>query len=179
MRNIRRVYQRMQLFERICMAYSEDLQKFIYALTRKDQFAMEEIFQNTMVGALKGLPYLRDNKKMRAWIFAIARAEAKRYYAASLSENSYGQDKTIEVKSDRPEHLFDFTKSIEEKEFINALIESLSDEEGQLCVLHYYYDFSLKEISEILNVNYNTIRSMHIRGMGKLRKRLTDGEIKE
>jgi DNA-directed RNA polymerase specialized sigma24 family protein len=36
------------------------------------------------------------------------------------------------------------------------LLLGLPDEEQQLYILHYYYDLQLKEISEILNVNYNT-----------------------
>lgn len=48
---------KQQLFEEICNLYSKDLQRFIYSLTRKDQYAMEEIFQNTIVEALKGLDF--------------------------------------------------------------------------------------------------------------------------
>jgi RNA polymerase sigma factor (sigma-70 family) len=48
----------------------------------------------------------------------------------------------------------------------------MTEEEQQLCILHYYYDLPLKEISEILSVNYNTLRSMHMRGIAKLRKQM-------
>lgn len=170
MRNVKVEYQKMQLFEKVCIIYSKDLQRFIYTLTRKDQFAMEEIYQNTMLGALKGLNFLRDSSKMKAWIFAIAKAESKRYYADNKPENNYGIGIVAE-DSVGLEYLFDFTKSIEDRESVKALINSLSDEEQQLYILHYYYDLPFKEISEILNVNYNTIRSMHMRGMAKMRKR--------
>jgi RNA polymerase sigma factor (sigma-70 family) len=69
-------------------------------------------------------------------------------------------------------YMMDFTKSVEDRECVIDLIHSLSEEEQQLYILHYYYDLPLKEIAEILNVNYNTVRSMHMRGMVKLRKRL-------
>jgi RNA polymerase sigma-70 factor, ECF subfamily len=174
MKNVRKEYQRMQLFENVCMIYSKDLQRFIYTLTRKDQFAMEEIYQNTMLGALKGLSYLRDISKMKAWIFSIAKAESKRYYAASRPENNYNYNYNIasEEESFGLDYIFDFTKSIEDKEYVRNLINGLTDEEQQLYILHYYYDLQLKEISEMLNVNYSTIRSMHMRGMTKMRKQL-------
>ncbi|HVI41975.1 MAG TPA: sigma-70 family RNA polymerase sigma factor [Anaerovoracaceae bacterium] len=175
MKNVKKEYQKMQLFEKVCIIYSKDLQRFIYTLTRKDPFAMEEIYQNTMLGALKGLNFLRDSSKMKAWIFAIAKAESKRYYAANKPENNYGISIVTE-ESAGLEYLFDFTKSVEDRESVKALINSLSDEEQQLYILHYYYDLPFKEISEILNVNYNTIRSMHMRGMAKMRKQLTEGE---
>ena len=168
--------QRMKLFESVCMACSRDLQKFIYTLTRKDQFAMEEIYQNTMLGALKGLENLRDNRKMKDWLFVIAKEESKRYYAAkkSIMVSEYGL--LSEDARDSSDDRIDFTKSIEDKEAVKQLINSLSEDEQQLYILHYYYDLPLREISEILNLNYSTIRSKHIRGMGKLRKLLMDGE---
>ena len=174
MNSVRKEFHNMELFENVCIIYSRDLQRFIYTLTRKDPFAMEEIYQNTMLGALKGLDYLRDSSKMKSWIFSIAKAESKRYYAANKPENRSECVTAAEEDSFGFEYMMDFTKSIEDKEYVKDLINSLSDEEQQLYILHYYYDLPLKEISEILNMNYNTIRSMHMRGMAKMRKQLNN-----
>jgi RNA polymerase sigma-70 factor (ECF subfamily) len=169
MKNVEKKYPKMQMFEKVCVIYSKDLQRFIYTLTRKDLFAMEEIYQNTMLEALKGLDELRDSGKMKAWLFSIAKAEAKRYYAAGRPERSYGSGAVQENESSG-QSMFDFTKHIEDKEYVEGLINGLADEEQQVYILHYYYDMPLKEISELLNVNYNTVRSMHMRGIAKMRK---------
>lgn len=174
--NIRNKYNRIQLFEKICFVYGADIKRFIHALTRNDFLASEEIFQNSMVGALEDLYYLRDNNKMKAWIFAIAKAESKRYYAKKQEKNTHECRKFVETESECNLHLFDFTESIEDKEYIQVLIECLRGAEKQICVLHYYYGLTLKEIALTLDLNYNTIRSMHIRGMAKLRKRLIEFE---
>jgi len=171
MKNIKIEYKNMQIFEKVCLIHSKDLQRFIYTLTRRDRFAMEEIYQNTMLGALKGLNYLRDSSRMKAWIFAIAKAEARRYYAAGKPENFDGCTAAEEGTAGL-DYMLDFTKSIEDKEYVRDLLLGLSDGEQQLYILHYYYDLQLKEISEILNVNYSTVRSMHTRGMSKMRKQL-------
>ena len=159
--------QRMQQFENVCIIYRRELEKFIYTLTRNDPFAMEEIYQNTMMGALKGLGYLRDSSKMKTWIFSIARAEARRYYA--YGKAAKGGCGITEGETAGSSLGIDFTKWIEDRECFIALLRGLSDEERQLYVLRYYYDMPLKEISGILNVNYSTIRSMHVRGMIKMR----------
>ncbi len=161
----------MQVFEQVCLIYESELQRFIFTLTRKDPFAMEEIYQNTMLGALKGLCYLKNTDKMKSWLFSIAKAESKRYYAANKSPD-YDFCRTAEEENAGMEYMVDFTKSIVEKEYVKDLITGLTEEEQQLCILHYYYDLPLKEISEILSVNYNTLRSMHMRGIAKLRKQM-------
>lgn len=169
MRHIEQEFQKIHHFEQVCMICSRDLQRFIYTMTRKDWFAMEEIYQNTMLGALKGLHYLQDCSKMKSWIFSIAKAESKRYYATASPKSS--RDCGFEAENTASlEYMIDFTKSVEDREYIKDLINALSDDEQQLYILHYYYDLQLKEISKMLNVNYNTIRSMHVRGMAKMRK---------
>jgi RNA polymerase sigma factor (sigma-70 family) len=162
-----------QLFEEICNIYSKDLQKFIYSLTRKDQLAMEEIFQNTMVEALEGLNNLRKNDRMKTWIFTIAKAEARRYYSKQqkivwsgyedLSDSMAGNL----IGGSSPE---DFTKTLENREIVLSLLNRLSEEEQQIYILHYNYDMPLKEISEILHINYSTIRTIHVRGIYKFKE---------
>ena len=107
---------------------------------------------------------------MKPWIFSIAKAESKRYYAASRPGRSGGRDAAPVGVPAWPEYLFDFTKFIEDREYVKTLINGLENEEQQLYILHYFYGLPLKEISEMLNVNYSTVRSMHMRGMTKMRK---------
>lgn len=168
-------YQRKELFENVCNLYEKEFQRYIYSLTRNDRFAMEEIFQNTMLCALKGLSGLRDSSRMKSWIFAIAKAEAGRYYAARLEAGRY--EASLEPEEELEEQtVIDFTKRVENREYLTSLVLNLSAKEKQLYVLHYCYGISLKQISELSNSNYNTVRSMHVRGMKKMRKRLHEGQ---
>lgn len=159
-----------KLFENTYRKYEKDLQKFIYTLTRKDQFAMEEIFQNTLEKAFRNLKYLRDDNKIKTWIFSIAKTEARRYYAANKVNDKYeidelNEDITITVDNDD-----DFTEYVTDSILVSQIINSFSEGEQQIFMLHYYNDISFNEISEILNINYNTIRSIHIRGIAKMKK---------
>jgi len=163
---------KQKLFEEICNSYSKDLQRFIYALTRKDQSAMEEIFQNTMLEALKGLKNLRENDKMKTWIFSIAKAEAKRYYSKTqniinLEFNCGHEYNDIWLKESVHK---DFTKIVADRDTIKRLLNMLNVEEQQIYILHYYYDLALKEISELLHINYNTVRSIHVRGLMRIKR---------
>lgn len=163
---------KFRVFEKTYIEYNKDLQRFIYSLTRNDYYAMEEIFQNTMVQATKGLNSLREPAKMKTWLYSIAKAEAKRYYARnqSIIEVKYYNDSEYDNISSIAIELNDFTKAVEDKELIISFINELTDEEQQIYILHYFYDISLKEISKVLNINYNTIRSLHSRGFKKIKK---------
>lgn len=161
-----------QLFEQTCNRYSKELQRFIFTLTRKDQFEMEEIFQNTMIEGLVGLKKLREEEKIKSWLFSIAKAETRRYYHkiqimhnVETSGMDYGWDK---VMSDDEFH--DFTETLANREMLSSLLRELSDEEQQIYLLHYYYDLPLKEISVVLQINYNTLRSVHVRTLEKLKR---------
>ena len=170
--------QRMKLFERACMIYSKELQQFIYALTRKDLYAMEEIYQNTMLSALKGLNRLRDERKLKSWIFVIAKEEARRYYAACINDNLFANKSKVEGTTSSRGRVTDFTKWVEDREAVKALIDSLEAEEQQLYVLHYFYGLPFKEISGILKLNYSTVRSKHLRGIAKMREKLGVERVK-
>lgn len=162
--------QMLQLFENLCVMSGRELERFTYALTRNDPFAAEEIYQNTMLSALKGLKFLRAREKMKIWVFSIAKAEARRYYAARAAAGT-GRC-TADGETVGAIRTADFTESIEDRECFLALLRGLTYEEKKLYVLRYYYDIPLKEISVMMDANYNTIRSMHRRGMTKMRSRL-------
>lgn len=161
-----------KLFQELCLNYSRDLQIFIYSLTRQDQYAMEEIYQNTMVQALHGLKNLKDQDKMKSWLFSIAKAEASRHYAKNQQyiqrECNDLTDEDIYVWEGIP--FEDFTQAIDDKEFLLSLFNRLNEEEHRVFALRYIYDVSLKEISEILHINYSTVRSLHARGLAKCKK---------
>lgn len=165
-----------QLFAENCNIYGKELQRFIFTLTRKDRFAMEEIFQNTMVEGLVGLQKLREEEKMKSWLFSIAKAEARRYYQKyqnvynmETSGKEYEWDKAMSKVE-----FHDFTKAFVNREMLGSLLRELSDEEQQIYLLYYYYDLPLKEISAVLQINYNTLRSVHVRTLKKLKRIITE-----
>lgn len=161
-----------RLFQELCQNYNKDLQKFIFNLTRKDNFAMEEIFQNTMVQALQGLNSLKENEKMKSWLFSITKTEAKRFYSKNRKFEQYENTDILELDWNNGIDYKDFTKAIEDKIFVLSFINRLTEEEHQIFVLHFVYDMTLKEISDILHINNNTVRTIHFRALKKCRTML-------
>jgi len=114
---------------------------------------------------------------MKTWIFAIAKGEAKRYYARSKNHESHILSENLVEDLFESSDQKDFTQLIEDRDLIRNLVSKLSEEEQQIYILHYSYDMPLKEVSEILNMNYSTVRNMHVRGIHKLQRFLGKGAV--
>jgi RNA polymerase sigma-70 factor (ECF subfamily) len=65
-------------------------------------------------------------------------------------------------------HAFDTSKTESNDEFFK-LIRPLNDEEKQLFVLRYVYEYSIDEIAQMLAVKPGTVKSKISRGVEKLR----------
>lgn len=165
-----------KLLEEKLISYSVDLQRFIYTMT-KDNEANEEILQSTIVTAYANLNKLRNPDKIKTWLFNIAKTETSHYFKkldrigfrVGLDVNT----ETLEIQKD----ILDLIMEAEFNEEIRQLINKLDDKYFKLIMLHYYYDLDLKEIAEIYNINYSTVRTIHRRGIEKLKMLFKQGEI--
>jgi len=53
-------------------------------------------------------------------------------------------------------------------------LKEIPEKYGVILMMRYKEDFSLQEIADILGEPYNTIKSRHIRGLGKLREKISN-----
>lgn len=64
--------------------------------------------------------------------------------------------------------------NIEHSILIDQLKESLKDNEFDIIIMHLLDDLTFKEISSILNINENTIKTTYFRALEKCRKLLEE-----
>ena len=70
---------------------------------------------------------------------------------------------------DQPEQV------LEKKELKKLIIESLdslTEKERKVILLYYYEEFTLKEISSILEVSESRVSQLHTKAVGKMKKKL-------
>ncbi|MDR2486515.1 MAG: RNA polymerase sigma factor [Clostridiales Family XIII bacterium] len=178
-------------FEEIYAAYALDVKRFIFVSARRNDQMTEDIFQNTWENAWRYLRSLRERDKAKAWLFGIARNEAKRYFTAkhirfefpaeigaSQGEGSDGHTSgSVAEPEDRESG--EFPDRVEASEVLNGLISRLPEEEQQMLILHYGFGVSLSEIATLFGVNYNTLKSITRRALIRLRaygEECTDGQ---
>jgi RNA polymerase sigma-70 factor (ECF subfamily) len=166
-------------FEGLYEDYAAEIKRFIFVEVRRDPDLTEDIFQCTWENALKYLHTLKEPESARAWLYAIARNEAKRHFHSRkirlFDEALLGGDEDLQNLPDEGDT--DFPEALANVDFLSKLMDGLSPEEQQLILLHYYYDMSLKEIAEMGRANYNTVKSLTRRTLLKLKKRAEEVSI--
>ena len=159
-------------FEKIYREFYAEIRRFIFTISRCDPYITDDISQNTWQNAWRYFGSLNDMTAVRSWLYAIARNEAKRYFAnrhtAFFSNVLTLDDEGVEDVIDESDSAF--PESLANNDLLAKLLGTLSEDEQRLILLYYAYDVDLKEIANISGTNYNTLKSTFRRAMEKLRK---------
>lgn len=140
-----------------------------------DSALLDDLTQETFLKAWKNISRFEKDRSFKTWLFVIAKNTAfdffKKKRAVSFSflenEDGYGQLDKIPEENLLPQ------KFLEKKDSERELQEKLAkipEKYRLLLLMRYKDDFSLLEISEILGISYNTIKSQHNRALGALKK---------
>ena len=161
------------LFESLYEKYALEIKRFLFTIARKDHEATNDIFQNTWINAWRYLGSLKEEGAARAWLYTIAKNEAKRFYSTHgmepafdpvyLDDDASGEDPQDEIESRFPEMLCDADQ-------LKRLLAELSESDQQLILLHYAYGVTAIEIADLRGTNYNTVKSQLRRALAKLRE---------
>jgi len=165
-------------FSEITGLYLKLIYNFLYRLVG-DRDAAEDLTQETFVKAWKNLHKFDQKKNLKTWLFTIAKNTAfdwlkkKKEIPFSTFTDEEGGNWLENVADENilPDEILERKNIAEELE---KILSKLPPHYRVILLLHYKEDFSLHEISEILGEHYNTIKSRHRRGLGKLKREFTN-----
>ncbi|MER2129079.1 sigma-70 family RNA polymerase sigma factor [Solibacillus sp.] len=133
----------------------------------KNKQDAEDIVQETFIKAFGTLAQLKEPKYFATWLYKILIRES--FFAMKKKERT----KLLELDIMQQLHLLDQEKSEDFSELHQA-VASLKKDYQTAIVLHYFYDFKVFEIAEMLGKPNNTIK-MHLhRGRKALRLKLEE-----
>lgn len=166
----------LKLFEEQIHLIYKSLYRYIYSIIRNPALA-EDALQNTLEKAYKSFAALKDKNKFKTWMYSIARNETitllRKYARESLTEE-VEINKFFSEKQLLPE---DYVINGEIRSHIVEMINQLKPEFRDLILLRYYAEMSLEEISAILNVKINTVKTRHMRAKEKMAEKLRESDI--
>ena len=148
-------------YTQIILNIKQDLYKI--AKTRLlSEVDIEDAIQETMIELYKSIKKLKDPQKFKKWIITILINKCNRLY-----RKRYKQDVTIEnIKLQEEKNAHD---KIDSDLNFYSLLKGLKYEEKIVIILFYMEDYSIKEISKILKINENTVKSRLFRGKQRIK----------
>lgn len=149
-------------FNELILYYQNDM----YRIARSRLNCEDDIcdaIQETILSAYQSIHKLIKIKSFKSWLIKILINNCNKIYKFNKNETYIYTENDLDLSYSLDSNM----------EFIN-LMNSLSREERTICILYYQDRYSTKEISKILGINHNTIRSKILRAKQKL-----ENDIKE
>lgn len=165
-----------EAFEELVNRHLKAIYNFLYQFTQ-DRDSLDDLTQETFIKVWKNIKKFDPEKNFRTWLYAIAKNTAydflkkKKTIPFSFFENSEGESplENLPEKNFLPDEIL--ARQDLEKE-LGKKLQQLPDNYRIILLMRYKDDFSLQEISEILNLSYNTVKSQHTRALLALKKNL-------
>jgi RNA polymerase sigma factor (sigma-70 family) len=155
--------------EWIMEEYGESLKRFIYTYT-KNRAQTDDIFQEVMLTVYRKLDTYQGRASLKNWLYQVTANKCKDYLRSPIHRLIIWKDQ-IKDKSttNTPEQsiLLD-----EQKQMVIESIMNLPIKYREVLILQYYKEFSIQEISDLLQVNPSTIKTRIMRAKEKLKLEL-------
>lgn len=146
------------------------LEKDLYRIAGIRLKSNEDIcdaIQNTMINVYKNIKKVKDIKFFKTWVIKILINECNTIYKINLKNNNFLK-KIIENEKDK----IILNEEMDENKFFiefDKLIDGLNSDEQLIFILFYKYQYSSKEISNIMKINSQTVKSKLYRGRNKIK----------
>ncbi|WP_342434083.1 sigma-70 family RNA polymerase sigma factor [Neobacillus sp. FSL H8-0543] len=155
-------------FENIMDEYGDRLTKLSYNYT-KDWNLAEDIVQDVFITCYREYENIDKIVSFKAWIFRITINKCKDFLKSSIFKKVVMNSNILRLtKSSELSPEMSIMKSSEE-EFLSTSVLVLPIKYREVITLYYYEELSIEEISEILNINRNTIKTRLNRARMKLK----------
>ncbi|MGO1469232.1 MAG: RNA polymerase sigma factor [Tissierella sp.] len=135
----------------------------------KDEKEAEDIVQETFIKIFKYIKNFQENSSLYTWIYKILQntiidKSRKLILTVPYEDYTVSEENIEEIIIDK-----------ENKELLKENLKQINFIYRQVLILFYFDDFSIKEISEILDEKEGTVRSKLSRGRKILGENLQKG----
>lgn len=138
---------------------------YLIAKTRlKSEDDIADVIQDTIIICYKNIKFLRNEASFKSWAIKILINNCNKVY-----KNPNNTNISIEYNG-----INDFLGSVEdtgEKLNFEDLIKDLNPDEQLILTLYYYSRYTTKEISKIIKIKENTVKSKISRAKEKIYKK--------
>lgn len=154
--------------------YSTRLYRFLLRYVKNDAIA-EELVSEVFIEIWTSAGKFKGQSAVSSWMFAIGRNKAISLLR-KRSEDALEDDQAakLEDASDSPETVL---QKVDKAAQIKLCMEQLSTDHREVIDLIYYHEKSLKEVSQILDIPLNTVKTRLFNARKKLAEQLKNAGV--
>lgn len=152
-------------FIELVKAEQEALRRFLLTLCCGNADEADDLAQESLVKAYLSSADYKDKGKFHSWLYKIA------YNTFISSRRQASQTTSLDELTDRPDTSLSPDRKYKYQELYAALAQ-MQPKERTALVLFYMNDYSVKEISTIVDCSEAAVRQQLSRGRDHLRERL-------
>jgi RNA polymerase sigma factor (sigma-70 family) len=148
-------------------AYGNDVIRIAFTYLNQKELA-EDVAQDVFIKCYEKIDTFRNESSYKTWLVRITVNRCKDVLKSWSFKNLFITDifKPNQAVSS-PEHQI---IGNEENELISKQVIQLPVKLREVIILFYYQEFSIEEISELLRINPNTVKTRLHRGRQKLKE---------
>jgi RNA polymerase sigma-70 factor, ECF subfamily len=164
-------------FPELVGKYLRPIYNFLYQFT-KDKNQADDLTQETFIKVWKNLKRFDQSKSFKTWLFTIAKNTAYDFFKKKKAlpfSNFIDEEGNNQLENVADDNIFpdELLMKAEAANILEEKLKQLPEHYRIILTLHYKEDFTLDEISEILKIPYNTVKSQRQRGLKELKKLLS------
>lgn len=158
-----------EAFSELIVAVEKEL--YLIAKTKlNNDDDIGDAIQETIYKSYKNIKKLKDDSLFKTWLVKILINECNNIYR---KKSKY----TISYEEKEMENYISANEDSNDLEF-EVLIKNLDTEEKLILTLYYCSKYTVKEISKIMKIKENTVKSKMVRAREKIKQQLEkDGEM--
>lgn len=162
-------------FKELVLYMKNDLYRVAKSRLMNDE-DIKDVIQNTMIKVFKNIKSLKNIEAFRIWMIRILINECNKFYNRNKRRIEIIEREKAKTDSVITDY---FTDDINDEINFETKLKQLNQKEQDIIVLSYGNNYSCLQISKILNMNENTVKSSLRRARKKLEKLYMEGDSYE
>jgi len=119
-----------------------------------------DVLQNTFIRVYKGIQNFKEKSTLHTWMYRIAYNESIRYLDKNKIKSS------VSIENDNNSYINNLKDDVyfngdELQLKLHQVISELSEKQQRVFQMKYFDDISFREMSDILNISENTLKSSY------------------
>jgi len=163
-------------FEKIVLLLEKAVYNYFYRLVSNKEIA-EDLTQETFIKVYLNIKSLKVQGNVTSWIFTIATNTVRDWFRKYAKKQELPFDEKIEVETSKEELTSKYIDDTYLREEVLKSLDKIKPLYRSVLLMHYFYEQSYEEISGVLNLPVNTVKTYVRRAKQSLKEIIDQSKV--